>query len=132
MRRFRSTALTVGDVAGALLPMRCACRSLSESKFKCSTDDRDLPFTFASHHILAIAHQITVCEICSCAGLGPDSKLTALFTGIRTLRVADGPDIVHLNTVAKAEIDATKNQTNRLGKYISGVNKNIEKCERDV
>ena len=66
------------------------------------------------------------------AGLGPDSKLTRLFMGIRTLRVADGPDIVHLNTVAKSEIDATKNQTNKLGKYISGVNKNIEKCVRDV
>merc|ERR1712054_327072 len=34
-------------------------------------------------------------------GVSQDSRLSDLYTAVRTIRVADGPDIVHLNTIAK-------------------------------
>merc|ERR1719235_281238 len=34
-------------------------------------------------------------------GVSQDSSLTGMWTGVRILRVADGPDMVHLNTIAK-------------------------------
>ena len=37
-------------------------------------------------------------------GVSQDSKLSDMYTHVRTLRVADGPDIVHLNTVVKSEL----------------------------
>lgn len=57
-------------------------------------------------------------------GVSQDSKLTDIYSNLRTLRVADGPDIVHLNTIAKMEINAPATD---LGKHISGTNTNIEK-----
>merc|ERR1712146_770971 len=57
-------------------------------------------------------------------GVSQDSRLTDLYTGIRILRVADGPDIVHLNTIAKEEL---KRKTSVMGAMVSGTNKNIEK-----
>merc|ERR1719238_2060015 len=57
-------------------------------------------------------------------GVSQDSKLTDMYTGVRTLRLADGPDIVHLNTIAKEEL---KRKTSVLGSMVSGTNKNIEK-----
>jgi len=57
-------------------------------------------------------------------GVSQDSKLTDLYIGVRILRVADGPDIVHLNTVAKEEL---KKNTSVMGAMVSGTNKNIEK-----
>eukprot|EP01059_Diplonema_ambulator_P036118 TRINITY_DN887_c0_g2_i1.p1 TRINITY_DN887_c0_g2~~TRINITY_DN887_c0_g2_i1.p1 ORF type:complete len:481 (+),score=184.89 TRINITY_DN887_c0_g2_i1:48-1445(+) len=57
-------------------------------------------------------------------GISQDSLLTDLYANIRTLRVADGPDIVHLNTIAKEEL---KRKPTNLGITVSGVNDNIEK-----
>merc|ERR1712070_695720 len=57
-------------------------------------------------------------------GVSQDSHLTDLYTGIRILRVADGPDMVHLNTIAKEEL---KRKTSVMGSMVSGTNKNIEK-----
>merc|ERR1711920_299898 len=57
-------------------------------------------------------------------GVSQDSRLSDLYTHIRTLRVADGPDIVHLNTIAKDEL---KKRTSVMGAMVSGTNKNIEK-----
>merc|ERR1719183_1857152 len=57
-------------------------------------------------------------------GVSQDSNLAGMWTGLRTIRVADGPDIVHLNTIAKMELarPATK-----MGRRTSGINGNIEK-----
>ena len=38
------------------------------------------------------------------AGVGPDTPLPALWAGLRTLRIADGPDEVHLRDVARLEL----------------------------
>lgn len=37
-------------------------------------------------------------------GVSQDSPLPHWFAGARSLRIADGPDIVHLETVAKQEL----------------------------
>jgi acyl-CoA dehydrogenase len=62
-------------------------------------------------------------QIHGAAGLAQDSQLTGLYTGLRTLRTADGSDSVHLNTIADMELSR---KTSIIGRRISGVNKNIE------
>merc|ERR1712222_213319 len=57
-------------------------------------------------------------------GVSRDSKLSDLYTGVRTIRLADGPDIVHLNTIAKDEL---KKKSSVMGAMVTGTNKNIEK-----
>merc|ERR1712014_478561 len=37
-------------------------------------------------------------------GVSQDSQLASMWTNMRTLRVADGPDMVHMMTIAKNEI----------------------------
>merc|ERR1711912_8640 len=57
-------------------------------------------------------------------GVSQDSKLSDLYTHVRHVRLADGPDIVHLNTIAKEEL---KKKSSVMGAMVSGKNKNIEK-----
>mmetsp|Transcript_19587 Transcript_19587/g.45550 ORF Transcript_19587/g.45550 Transcript_19587/m.45550 type:complete len:455 (-) Transcript_19587:213-1577(-) len=57
-------------------------------------------------------------------GVSQDSKLAAMWTGMRTLRVADGPDMVHMMTIAKQEL---KRGPTEIGRAISGTNENVEK-----
>jgi len=57
-------------------------------------------------------------------GVSQDSKLSDLYTHVRHVRLADGPDIVHLNTIAKEEL---KRKTSVMGAMVSGTNKNIDK-----
>merc|ERR1712146_601739 len=54
----------------------------------------------------------------------PGLKLSDMWTGLRTLRVADGPDIVHLNTIAKMELARPPTV---MGEKTSGINQNIAK-----
>ena len=61
-------------------------------------------------------------------GVSQDSKLSDLYANLRTLRVADGPDIVHLNTIAKVEFASSESSAYAaVGKDISGTNENIAK-----
>jgi acyl-CoA dehydrogenase len=39
------------------------------------------------------------------AGVCQDTPLAAMYAGARTLRIADGPDEVHVRSVGRAEID---------------------------
>eukprot|EP00928_Gymnodinium_smaydae_P039720 TRINITY_DN27066_c0_g2_i1.p2 TRINITY_DN27066_c0_g2~~TRINITY_DN27066_c0_g2_i1.p2 ORF type:complete len:470 (-),score=87.45 TRINITY_DN27066_c0_g2_i1:75-1484(-) len=57
-------------------------------------------------------------------GVSQDSALSDLYTHVRHVRLADGPDVVHLNTIAKEEL---KKKTTVMGAMVSGTNKNIEK-----
>ena len=45
------------------------------------------------------------------AGVSDDFPLAAMYSGIRTLRFADGPDEVHNGTVAKLELAKHKTRT---------------------
>mmetsp|Transcript_69354 Transcript_69354/g.144835 ORF Transcript_69354/g.144835 Transcript_69354/m.144835 type:complete len:458 (+) Transcript_69354:122-1495(+) len=60
-------------------------------------------------------------------GVSQDCKLPGMWTNMRTLRLADGPDQVHLMTIAKKEIAAMTTGKNSLGRRISGTNPNVEK-----
>jgi len=57
-------------------------------------------------------------------GVSQDSALASMWTTMRWLRVGDGPDIVHMMTIAKNEI--AKGQS-EIGRQVSGTNKNVEK-----
>jgi alkylation response protein AidB-like acyl-CoA dehydrogenase len=57
-------------------------------------------------------------------GVSQDSGLSSLYKSIRTLRVADGPDAVHLGTIAQMELSG---EPSEMGELVSGVNKNIFK-----
>eukprot|EP00808_Paulinella_micropora_P030827 g10558.t1 len=62
-------------------------------------------------------------------GVSQDSQLSEMWMGIRTLQLADGPDVVHLNTVVKEELSAFDKDpaVKSLAQRVSGVNKNIAK-----
>jgi len=57
-------------------------------------------------------------------GVSQDSALPGMWMNMRTLRVADGPDTVHMMTIAKAEIAKGGSE---LGRKISGTNRNVAK-----
>mmetsp|Transcript_8135 Transcript_8135/g.11750 ORF Transcript_8135/g.11750 Transcript_8135/m.11750 type:complete len:454 (+) Transcript_8135:205-1566(+) len=57
-------------------------------------------------------------------GVSQDCDLPRLYVWQRILRIADGPDQVHLNLIAKKELAAGGGE---LGAKISGLNKNVEK-----
>jgi len=57
-------------------------------------------------------------------GVSQDSRLSDEWTHVRHVRLADGPDIVHLRTVAKEEL---RRPVSTLSKQISGTNENIAK-----
>merc|ERR1711904_647188 len=60
-------------------------------------------------------------------GVSQDSQLSDMWTNLRTLRVADGPDIVHLNTIAKMEL---ARPPTIMGEKTSGINTNIAKYNK--
>lgn len=57
-------------------------------------------------------------------GLSQDSKLTDEYIHVRHVRFADGPDAVHLQTIAREEL---KRETSAMAIEVSGTNHNIEK-----
>merc|ERR1719316_2293722 len=61
-------------------------------------------------------------------GVSQDSNLASMYTHLRTMRVADGPDIVHMNTIAKELLTKTPS---RAALKLSGVNKNIELYQKE-
>lgn len=57
-------------------------------------------------------------------GVSQDSALPAMWVSMRTLRVADGPDTVHMLTIAKNEL---KTGGSQIGRHVGGTNTNVEK-----
>lgn len=47
-------------------------------------------------------------QVHGAAGLSSDTVLAHLWAAARTLRIADGPDEVHLGTIAKLELRRAK------------------------
>lgn len=57
-------------------------------------------------------------------GVSQDSRLADMWIHMRTLRVADGPDAVHMMTIAKNEL---AQGGGAIGRLVSGTNPNVEK-----
>lgn len=57
-------------------------------------------------------------------GVSQDSGLADMWVHMRTLRVADGPDAVHMMTIAKHELASGGSA---IGRSVSGTNPNVEK-----
>lgn len=47
---------------------------------------------------------VPVPQVHGAAGVSDVTPLAHMFAGARTLRLADGPDVVHLETIAKLEL----------------------------
>jgi len=67
-------------------------------------------FIFAMIKAIVPRMQMAVCDRAiqsfGAMGLSSDTPLASLWTGARVLRIADGPDEVHLRAVAKQEMAA--------------------------
>lgn len=61
-------------------------------------------------------------------GVSQDSRLSSAYTHLRTLRVADGPDIVHMNTIAK---EVLRREPGAAARALSGTNENIARFRRE-
>ena len=68
-------------------------------------------------------------QVHSAHGMSQVSGLPGMCTVLRTLCVADGPDIVHMNTIVKEELKET---VNPLAKELSGHNPYIKKYNKAV
>ena len=52
------------------------------------------------------------------AGVSQDTPLARLYAGMRTLRLADGPDEVHRRTVARLELGKHQAEEAKVEEYI--------------
>jgi len=57
-------------------------------------------------------------QVFGAMGLSPDTPLADIYTEARTLRIADGPDAVHLQTVARVEIEEAAAQRSETSRYL--------------
>ncbi|MBM5811410.1 MAG: acyl-CoA dehydrogenase [Gammaproteobacteria bacterium] len=58
-------------------------------------------------------------QVFGAMGLSPDTPLAGLWTMGRVLRIADGPDEVHLRTVAKQEMAAAAERRASVGRWMN-------------
>jgi acyl-CoA dehydrogenase len=58
-------------------------------------------------------------QVFGAMGLSPDTPLAALWTWGRALRIMDGPDEVHLRTVARGELRRAGDQLGRWTDYFT-------------
>merc|ERR1712183_211776 len=61
-------------------------------------------------------------------GVSQDSQLASKYTHLRTMRVADGPDIVHMNTIAK---EVLRKKPSKAAMALSGINRNVARFQRE-
>jgi len=57
-------------------------------------------------------------QVFGAMGLSPDTPLADLYTGGRALRYADGPDEVHLYTIARLELRSQEDNLQNVSKYL--------------
>ncbi|SDU03599.1 acyl-CoA dehydrogenase family protein [Halopseudomonas salegens] len=58
-------------------------------------------------------------QVFGAMGLTPDTPLADLWTGARALRIADGPDEVHLRSIARLEIGASTERRGSSSDYLT-------------
>jgi acyl-CoA dehydrogenase len=54
-------------------------------------------------------------------GTGPDTPLAEIWTGARALRLADGPDEVHLRSIARMELRASRERRFDMAAYLAAL-----------
>ena len=54
------------------------------------------------------SHLLQPPQVHGAAGVSDVTPLAHMWAGARTLRLADGPDVVHLETIAKLELAAAR------------------------
>jgi alkylation response protein AidB-like acyl-CoA dehydrogenase len=78
-------------------------------------------FEFATHKLVAARLQTQVLDraiqVFGAMGLTPDTPLAHLWTWGRAMRFLDGPDEVHLRTVARTELAKSKAARGSTAKY---------------
>jgi acyl-CoA dehydrogenase len=65
-------------------------------------------------------------QVFGAMGLSPDTPLPDLWTMARALRIADGPDEVHLRSIARHEIKAARQVYGATQKYLTGPDRTAE------
>ena len=60
-------------------------------------------------------------QVFGAMGLGPDTPLADLYTAGRALRFADGPDEVHLQTIARLEAREQQDRLMAVMRYLEPV-----------
>jgi acyl-CoA dehydrogenase len=58
-------------------------------------------------------------QVFGAMGLTSDTPLADLWIGSRALRIADGPDEVHLRSIARMEIDASHDRRGSSSDYLT-------------
>jgi acyl-CoA dehydrogenase len=58
-------------------------------------------------------------QVFGAMGLSPDTPLADLYTAGRTLRFADGPDEVHLFSIARLELRDREGNAQKLSRYLA-------------
>ena len=58
-------------------------------------------------------------QVFGAMGVSPDTPLADLYTAGRVLRFADGPDEVHLQTIARLELRESKDKMDRISNYLA-------------
>jgi acyl-CoA dehydrogenase len=83
----------------------------------------DLREQIAAIKVVAARLQVRVADramqVFGAMGLSPDTPLAALWTWGRALRIMDGPDEVHLRTVARGELRRAADQRGRWTDYFT-------------
>jgi acyl-CoA dehydrogenase len=58
-------------------------------------------------------------QVYGAMGLSPDTPLADMWTGGRALRFADGPDQVHLRSIARFELKSAEQQRGATAAYLT-------------
>lgn len=58
-------------------------------------------------------------QVFGAMGVSPDTPLADFYTGGRVLRFADGPDEVHLQTIARLELKESSNALDQAARYLT-------------
>ena len=58
-------------------------------------------------------------QVFGAMGVSPDTPLADLYTAGRVLRFADGPDEVHLQTIARLEIKESRDKLLQIANYLT-------------
>ena len=106
MHGSRSRGLALAASLGAEVLARDSAAAVSPvSMAACATAPPSCSSTAPAASLSVIDAAI---QIHGGAGVSQDTPLARLYAGARTLRLADGPDEVHLETIAKLELRRSK------------------------